>query len=790
QELQQKIFSFFQYSLSSGGYLFLGNSESIANNSGYEVVDSKYKIFKAVRNWTPSKLTSNLILSSKLEEKEIYSKKKKENLNIELESIYEKAVNLFAPPGIILDKKDNVVHFFKNIQDYVSLPEGKPSFKVFDILNPDLYPVFSNLIYKIRQEKKEVIFKKVQFKFNGGTKLLDITGRLIPRLKEEYIIITIDEFQIIQGPARENELVFENYDEHLLEKIKELEETIQFKNENLQTTIEELETSNEELQSTNEELISSNEELQSTNEELQSVNEELYTVNSQYQEKIDELIALHNDINNLLKNTKFGSIFLDSNLIIRKFTSEVTKVFNILDLDISRPFSHITCKFNYPDFFKEVEGVLDDLKQKEIEIPIDNSWYHIKIFPYRHEDNSIHGVTITVIDITKLKKSELKNLQLVEVVENSVNGIMITDISGRIDYVNQSFTDITGYSYEEVIGRKPNILKSGFHEIDFYKNLWSTVLEGKTWSYEMRNRKKDGSLYWEKNTISPIKDQNGKIINFFSIKHDITESKRLKFDLNMNVNILKKIQSLSQTGNWIFNLMDNTFYWSDETYRLFGFEPKSFIPTVENFLSIIHIEDREMVKKELNRAIKELRSYKIKYRIIQPDGDIKYIEEIVGLDQIDSNYIIGCIKDITEIQNLYESEKKFNKRLDAYNKQINSLNKELKNTNSILLQNFPSPFMYCKVVQETNGIIKDYEFIDVNSAFASIFGMNKDEIIGSSIRKLNPNPDEKWLEQFRRTSMTGENLEFEQYSSFLKKTFQCKLFSPGVGFFYGILKEK
>src|SRR6185503_5499832 len=113
--------------------------------------------------------------------------------------------------------------------------------------------------------------------------------------------------------------------------------------ETLQATIEELETSNEEMQATNEELVAANEELQSTNEELHSVNEELYTVNAEYQQKILELKELNADMQHLLEGTDVGTLFLDRELRIRRFTARIASVFRIQEHDLGRQvvdFSH------------------------------------------------------------------------------------------------------------------------------------------------------------------------------------------------------------------------------------------------------------------------------------------------------------------------------------------------------------------------------------------------------------------------------------------------------------------
>ena len=138
--------------------------------------------------------------------------------------------------------------------------------------------------------------------------------------------------------------------------IGELEDEMRYTKENLQATVEELETTNEELQATNEELVASNEELQSTNEELHSVNEELYTVNAEYQRKIAELTELTDDMDNLLRSTDVGTIFLDRDLAIRKFTPQIGQTFHLLPQDVGRRIESFAHNILH-------EGLLDDVRQ-------------------------------------------------------------------------------------------------------------------------------------------------------------------------------------------------------------------------------------------------------------------------------------------------------------------------------------------------------------------------------------------------------------------------------------------
>jgi len=123
------------------------------------------------------------------------------------------------------------------------------------------------------------------------------------------------------------------------------------------------------------------------------------------------------------------------------------------------------------------------------------------------------------------KRIEENTLKLSKAIEQSPSSIVITDLSGTIEYVNPKFSKVTGYSYEEVIGQNPRILKSGTHDENYYKNLWNTILSGNDWRGEFQNRKKSGELYWEEAVISPIFNEQGEITHFIAVKEDITEKK-------------------------------------------------------------------------------------------------------------------------------------------------------------------------------------------------------------------------------------------------------------------------
>jgi PAS domain S-box-containing protein len=156
---------------------------------------------------------------------------------------------------------------------------------------------------------------------------------------------------------------------------------------------------------------------------------------------------------------------------------------------------------------------------------------YVNIIYKEGKPESMRGV---MVDITTIREAQKEIRKLLHAIEQSPNTIVITDINGNIEYVNPHFTQLTGYTKQETIGKNPNVLKSGKMAENIYTVLWETIKSGCTWKGEFINKKKNGELYWEYATISPVKDKKGNIINFIAVKEDITERKKLEQQLVEN----------------------------------------------------------------------------------------------------------------------------------------------------------------------------------------------------------------------------------------------------------------
>jgi len=174
--------------------------------------------------------------------------------------------------------------------------------------------------------------------------------------------------------------------------------------------------------------------------------------------------------------------------------------------------------------------------------------------PVYDKDDRRVAVIETLLDITELKRAEEEQRILAWAVDNNPNTIVITDPAGRIEYVNQKFCSLTGYSAEEAVGNTPAILKSGETSPEQYAELWRTISNGLSWQGVFHNRNKNGDLYWESASIAPIMDDLGRVVRYLAVKEDITQRKLYEEQLLRNA---EELQQKHNELNALFNQVDN-----------------------------------------------------------------------------------------------------------------------------------------------------------------------------------------------------------------------------------------
>ncbi|MEH6650000.1 MAG: PAS domain S-box protein [Motiliproteus sp.] len=231
-------------------------------------------------------------------------------------------------------------------------------------------------------------------------------------------------------------------------------------------------------------------------------------------------------------------------------------------------------------------------------------------------------VFIRDISSTEARDAELR--QLSAAIEQSPISVVITDLTGTIEYVNSSFTRISGYRKDEVIGRLPNLLQSGHTTPDEYASMWRVLTSGGVWFGEFCNKRKDGSLYWESASITPVLDEHGVATHYLAVKEDITASRRARERLSRSEQMLNRAQSLAHIGSWELDFLTGQLNWSDETCRIFGL-PEGHSLDYQGYLGFVHPDDQERLDQAWLAAL-DGDEYDIRHRIVV-QGQVKTVQQ-------------------------------------------------------------------------------------------------------------------------------------------------------------------
>lgn len=481
-DLQQRLMPLFHYAINPGGYLFLGSSETVGDAADlFAPIDRKWKLFQRRNSVTPRQITPTTMPSFGMPAgTDGRAVSEPVPMRVRVRELAEKTLlEKHAPACAVINAEGDVLYIHGHTGNYLELAPGEPSGSIYKMARDGLRLELSTGVRKVLLQNESVRYERLHVKTNGDTALVNLTIEPMSGADAvRGVMLVIFEDVIVSGDVLAAANLEPMADRE--QRIADLDRELSAKEEYLRTAVEELETSNEELKSTNEEMQSTNEELQSTNEELetsreelQSINEELVTVNSELGQKIMELSHANDDMNNMLAGTGIGTLFVDREQLIQRFTPRVTEILRLIPTDVGRPLGDIASRIEGDvSLVGAATKVLDTLATVEELIVSDDRIYQMRAQPYRTAENVIEGAVLTFVDITdqRLIQDQLDDVSAAaalagafaqSVLDTMREPQLVLDGGLKVVTANVAFMDTFQLPLDEIVGRPLSELYDG-----------------------------------------------------------------------------------------------------------------------------------------------------------------------------------------------------------------------------------------------------------------------------------------------------------------------------------------
>jgi two-component system, chemotaxis family, CheB/CheR fusion protein len=548
RELQEQLVGTFHYGLNPGGYLFLGASESADNPPGlFRSLDRTARIYQsAVMPGDKPRLLPRLLGPVRTREQVIQlGRAVSPTVALSEAAMHRRALEQGAPPSMLIDELQRVVHLSDNAGRYV-MPSGGPlSGDAVDLVRPELRFELRSALNRVFERQAATLSLPVPVRFNGAPHRVhlwvkpsqpQLSGTAEPR---HAVVMFIEGEAVDESLAALDRPTDDETVRRLTQELELTQTRLRTVREESDAANEELRAANEELQSMNEEHRSTSEELETSKEELQSINEELQTVNTELKLKLETISRAHGDLQNLIAATDIGTLFLDSGLRIKRFTDRVTELFSITATDEGRSITDFAHRLEYQDLAKDARAVLANLAPIRREVRSRaGRWYDMRLRPYRTVDDKIDGVVVTFVDITErrevdealrvsdeaLRVSDETVGQDQRLLELSRDPIFIWDFDGGIEFWNRGSEELYGYSSDEALGQRKDLLLNTQVPGSSFAELRTKLLADGSYKGEVRHRTKDGRELTVETRIS-LQNLGGRRVALESTR-DVTERKQ------------------------------------------------------------------------------------------------------------------------------------------------------------------------------------------------------------------------------------------------------------------------
>ncbi len=331
--------------------------------------------------------------------------------------------------------------------------------------------------------------------------------------------------------------------------------------------------------------------------------------------------------------------------------------------------------------------------------------------PLLNQQGAICGIVSVLADITDRVRAEAQLRLHGMALQAAANGVVLTDRHGTVLWVNTAFTSLTGFTYDEVVGHKTNLLRSGHHSDSFYTNLWERILAGEIWQGEMINRRKDGALYTEEQTITPVRDENGQVSHFIAIKQDVTQRKLFEQVLRESEEQYRSLVEAAQDAIFTLTPAGRIASLNSAFETLTGWPRDAWLD--EPFTPLVDAQSLPVAEAMLARVQKGERPPVFELEIISRTGKL-LTAQISATPQIRDGQVVGILgiaRDMTDRRHAESAMQESERRLrDLYD-------------------NSPDAIF----VEDLHGNI-----LDVNQAACRLHGLRREQLVGANAIDLVP----------------------------------------------------
>ncbi|HUF11583.1 MAG TPA: chemotaxis protein CheB [Longimicrobiales bacterium] len=441
-EAQTQVMETFHYALRPGGLLFLGTSETSGDNGLFVQVADEQRIYRRDDSPHPAPPRLSSVDPSRPSASGVPASTTPPPRPADFSwgGLHLRMLEAYAPPSLIVDQQLNIVHLSGKAGEFLQLGVGEPSHNVIELARGDLRMELRSALYQAF-EKGVPTHRRVRL--GGGADASWFVLQVHPSNGDEssgrFALVVFGEAEVPAAALDATSASGDGSDPTRPASIELLEEELRRTKEQLESTssehertVEALQSANEEMQSVNEEQRAATEELETSREEIQSINEELTTINQEHQSTIEELKRTNADLENLIESTEIGTIFVDRELGIRRFTPSAAALFNFVSSDQGRSLAHITHRLDYPTLIADVASVLSSLQRTERAVTCDTGEsYIVRINPYRALDGGNDGAVITFFDnsVQKRVEEELRQSKIVAESANRAKATFLATLS-------------------------------------------------------------------------------------------------------------------------------------------------------------------------------------------------------------------------------------------------------------------------------------------------------------------------------------------------------------------------